>query len=314
MEDISDGFRWSGVELRHLVALETVAETGTLASAARRLGYSQPAISQQLATLERLVGTRLIERRAGGRGVTVTEAGRRVLRHGGAILAQARAADAELRALDAGATGTLRVGTIQSIGARIVPELLRRYDEQMPDGDVQLVEDGWDQRLLDRVETAELELSFGFLPVRDGPFEAVELLRDPYVLLVAADSPLAAAKRPLALRRLENVPLIVCSQSDAADVFCRAHGIGPQIRYRIDDNETLVGLAGRGLGAALLPRLAVDPARGDVVPVELAVEPPPRLIALVWHRDREQSEAARLFIALARELCAELDPSAPAPV
>jgi hypothetical protein len=90
---------------------------------------------------------------------------------------------------------------------------------------------------------------------------------------------------------------------------CRAHGIAAQIRYRIDNNETLVGLAARDLGATLLPRLAVDPARRGVVPVALAVEPPPRLIALVWHRDREQSQAARVLIELARRLCMELGQS-----
>jgi len=306
MTDITDSFRWVGVELRHLVALKTVADEGSLAAAARRLGYSQPAVSQQLATLERLVGSRLVERRAGGREVSLTEAGRRVLRHGDAMLARAQAADAELRALQEGTLGMLRLGTIPSIGARIVPQLLRRYAERVPQVDVQLVEDAWDERLLARIETGEFELTFGFPPLRDGPFDCVELLRDPYVLLVAAVSARAAVKRPLALRRLEDLPLIVCSQSAAADAFCQAHGIAAQVRYRIDDNETLVGLAAAGLGAALLPRLAVDPTRRDVVQVELATKPPPRIIALAWHRDREQTEPARALVEVAQQVCAEL--------
>jgi molybdate transport repressor ModE-like protein len=306
MADINGGFRWAGVELRHLVALRSVADEGSLAAAARKLGYSQPAVSQQLATLERLVGSRLVERRAGGREVSLTEAGRRVLRHGGAMLARAQAADAELRALQEGTIGTLRLGTIPSIGARIVPRLLRRYAERVPQVDVQLVEDAWDERLLDRLEAGQLELSFGFPPFRDGPFDSVELLRDPYVLLVAADSPLADSKRPLALRRLEDLPLVVCSQSKDADAFCQAQGIAAQIRYRIDDNETLVGLAAAGMGVALLPRLAVDPAREDVVQVELATKPPPRIIALLWHRDREQTEPARALIEVAGQVCSEL--------
>jgi DNA-binding transcriptional LysR family regulator len=124
------------------------------------------------------------------------------------------------------------------------------------------------------------------------------------VLLVEAHSPLAEAKR-LALRRLEGLPLIVCSQSTAVDAFCEAHGIAAQIRYRIDDNETLVGLAAAGIGAALLPRLAVDPARSDVVQVELATKPPPRIIALAWHRDREQTEPARALLEVARHVCSE---------
>jgi molybdate transport repressor ModE-like protein len=306
MTDISNGFRWAGVELRHLVALKTVAEEGSLAGAARRLGYSQPAVSQQLATLERLIGSRLVDRRAGGRAAALTEAGWRVLRHGGAMLARAQAADAELRALQEGTVGTVRLGTIPSIGARIVPQLLRRYGERLPQIDVQLVEDAWDDRLLDRLEAGELELSFGLPPLRDGPFDSVELLRDPYVLLIAVDSPLASAKRPLSLSRLESLSLIVCSQSTAVDAFCQAYGIATQVRYRIDDNETLIGLAAAGMGAALVPRLAVDPARSDVAQVELATKPPPRIIALARHRDREQTDPVRSLVEVAQQVCAGL--------
>jgi DNA-binding transcriptional LysR family regulator len=306
MKDISDAFRWSGVELRHLIALKTVVQEGSLARAAGRLGYSQPAISQQLAALEKIVGTQLVERGVGRREVALTEAGRRVLRHGDAILARAGAADAELRGLEEGTVGTVRLGTIPSIGARIVPTLIRRFADRVPDVEVHLVEDPWDSRLLDRLEAGELELCFGFAPLRDGPFDSLELLRDPYVVLVAADSALAKAKKPLRLTQLKDLPLIVCSQSEAADAFCRAHGIAAQIRYRIDDNETLVGLAAAGMGAALLPRLAVDPTRRDVVQVELATKPPPRIIVVAWHRDRAQSESVRALIEVAGEACAEL--------
>jgi molybdate transport repressor ModE-like protein len=306
MSDINGTLRWAGVELRHLVALRTVAEERSLAAAARKLGYSQPAVSQQVASLERLVGSRLLERRAGGREVTVTEAGQLVLRHGIAILSRAQAADAELRALTDGSAGTVRLGTIPSIGARIVPQVLRRLASRSPAIEVQLVEDPSDSNLLDRLEGGDLELAFAFPPLRDGPFDTVELLRDPYVLLVAAGSPLASAKRSLGLGQLGKLPLIVCSQSAAADDFCRAHGIAAQVRYRIDDNETLVGLAAAGMGAALLPRLAVDPSRPDVVQIDLNVKPPPRIIAIAWHGDREQPESARALVATAQEVSGEI--------
>jgi molybdate transport repressor ModE-like protein len=301
---------WAGVELRHLLALKAVAEVGSLAGAARHLGYSQPAISQQLAALERLVGLRLVERRAGGRSVRLTEAGERTLGHAEAILVRARAAEADLGALERGVVGNIRLGTIPSVGARIVPDLLRRFARRVPDIDVQLVEDGWDDALWSRLESGALDLTFASPPLPERPFEFVELLDDPYVLLVASDSPLAAAKRPLSLDALADVPLIVCSQSADAEEFCRSHGVLTQIRYRIEDNETLVGLAAAGRGAALLPRLAVDLARLDVVQVELEKAPPPRTVALMWHRDREPSLSMRLLVSVAHEVCAEIERAA----
>jgi molybdate transport repressor ModE-like protein len=306
MEDISDGFRWSGVELRHLLTLKAVAKERSLAGAARKLGYSQPAVSQQLGALEKLVGSRLVDRRVGAREVALTEAGRRVLNHGEAILARAQAADADLRGLAAGSLGAIRLGTTQSIGARIVPLLMRRSTELLPDVGIELVEDAWDSHLLDGLEAGEVDVTFTFAPLRDGPFASMELLHDPYVLLVACDSPLADQRRALSLRRLAEMPLIVCSQSTAADAFCEAHGIAAQVRYRIDDNETLVGLAAAGMGAALIPRLAVDPARTDVTIVDLEITPPPRIVLLAWHADRRMSAPVQTLIDAAREICAEL--------
>jgi molybdate transport repressor ModE-like protein len=290
--------------VRHLIALRAVAEEGSVAAAARRLDYSQPGVSQQLATLERLLESRLVERRPGVREATLTEAGQLVLRHGAAMLARAQAADADLRQLQGGSVGRLRLGVFPSVGARVVPPLLQRLAENWPHVDVLLVEDASDRRLLEQVEEAELDLAFAMLPLADGPFDAVEVLRDPYVVLVAADSPIAKRTRALGPRELGELPLIGFRHSQAyPEAFLRAHGIAARIRFRIDDNETLVGLVAAGMGAALVPRLTVDPTRDDVVQLEIAAKLPPRLIAIAWHRDRELPQAAADLVEIARALC-----------
>jgi len=119
--------RWLGVELRHLAALQAVAEEGSFGRAAARLGYTQSAVSQQIATLERLVGERLVDRPGGPRPVTITQAGTVLLRHADGIIARLRAAQADLAALRDGSAGPLHVGTYQSVGARVLPEVMRRF-------------------------------------------------------------------------------------------------------------------------------------------------------------------------------------------
>src|SRR5712692_11976630 len=124
--------RWRGVELRHLVALEAVGRLRSFGAAARRLGYTQSAVSQQIAQLEKVVGAKLVERPGGPRAVSLTDAGRLLLRHADAIVARLAAAQADMAALLAGEAGPLRVGILQSVGARLLPRLIRRFKRDFP--------------------------------------------------------------------------------------------------------------------------------------------------------------------------------------
>src|SRR5262245_65622210 len=134
----SDG--WLGLELRHLVALKAVADEGAFGRAAQSLGYTQSAVSQQIAALERIVGARLIDRPGGPRPVTLTEAGRLLLSHAEGVTARLQAAQADLAALGAGDAGPLRIGTYQSVGAKILPTLLRTFCAEWPKVDITLLE------------------------------------------------------------------------------------------------------------------------------------------------------------------------------
>ena len=200
--------RWLGVELRHFLALEAVSREHSFAKAAVALGYTQSAVSQQIATLERLVGQKLVERPGGPKPVSLTEAGRLLLTHAEAIAARVAAAQADLTALEDGEAGTLRVGVFQSVGQRILPELMRRYLASWPKVGVSLTESADDSDLLAQVERGELDLTFSDLPLTEGPFESVELLRDPYVLVVPAGSEQAERHSPLSLREVAQLPLI----------------------------------------------------------------------------------------------------------
>jgi DNA-binding transcriptional LysR family regulator len=302
--------RWLGVELRHLAALQALAQEGSFGRAARRLGYTQSAISQQIAALERAVGERLVERPGGPRPVTLTEAGRLLLAHAEAIVARLKAAQADMAALSAGAAGSLRVGTFQSVGARVLPAVMARFVSAWPDIEIELRESAHDDELADWVERGELDLAFVMLPIDADPLETLQILTDPYQLVVRPDSPLARRDRTPTLREIAGERLIGyrdCRSSDMVEAQLRTTGIEPHFVFHSDDNGTLQGLAAAGVGVAVMPRLTVEPNDESVRIVDIGHRMAPRLIGIAWHRDRYQSPAARAFVETAREVCAELE-------
>jgi molybdate transport repressor ModE-like protein len=301
--------QWLGIELRHLAALEAVAREGSFRRAATSLGYVQSAISQQIAALERTVGQRLVERSRGAGRVELTEAGALVLQHSEAILARLQAAQADVAALATGAAGELRVGITQSVGVRILPPLMRRFGESWPDIRLRPTEAAADLALYDAVERGDVDLSFVELPTPPGPFESFELTADPYVLVVRRDSPLARGS--VSLDDLATVPLIghtTCRGLARVEAQLRARGIEPEFAFRSDVNATIQALVGAGVGAAVLPVLAVD-ASDPLTTMRELPGIPPRVLALVRHRDRHHSEAAQAFVEAAVAVCAELAPA-----
>jgi molybdate transport repressor ModE-like protein len=311
MESIIKADKWLGIELRHLAALEAVAREGSFGRAAESLGYTQSAISQQIATLERIVGERLVERPGGPRRISLTEAGRLLLRHAEAVTARLEAAHADLVALHDGEAGTLRVGIYQSVGARILPALMQRFIADWPGVDLHLVEVNSDSEpeVADRVERGELDLAFWVLPLAEGPLAGVELLRDEYVLVVPAASELAD-RESAGLADLGDVLLIgnqQCRTTLQAEEALRLSGLEPRVAFRSDDNGTVQNLVAAGLGIALVARLTVDESDPRVRLVALDPPIPPRRIALAWHRDRHRTPAARAFVELAAEVCRELE-------
>lgn len=297
---------WLGIELRHLVALQAVADEGSFGRAARSLGYTQSAISQQIAALERIVGQQLIDRPGGPRPVTLTDAGSLLLTHARGINARLAAAEADLEALGAGDSGPLRIGTYQSVGARVLPTLLHEFRAEWPKIDIGLVESHDDLELLELVERGEVDVTFCVFPLEPGPFESVELMRDPYVLVVPADSPFVTRGKTPTLREILDQPLIsyrTCRTTQRVEERLRLAGRDPEVVFRSDDNGTVQALVASGVGVALVPRLTVDPADESIAVVELGDRVPPRIIGVAWHSDRQLTPAARMFIEAAQAVC-----------
>jgi DNA-binding transcriptional LysR family regulator len=241
--------------------------------------------------------------------VSVTEAGALLLRHADSIVAHLDAAQADMAALAEGAAGALRVGIYQSVGARILPALLRRFQEEWPRVEVRVKEETDAADLLRLLEHGELDLTFADLPLPEGPFESQEVLVDPYVLLVSAKSELAERDSPPTLRSLSGLPLIGWRSTDEPERYLRGHVPDLNVVFRTDDNGTMTALVAEDMGAAVVPRLVVNPRNPAVTALPLGSRIPPRHIAVVWHRDRYRSAAAEAFVELARELGESYVPS-----
>lgn len=292
---------WSGVELRHLVALEAVAREGSFRRAAARLGYVQSAISHQIAGLEGLTGKRLIERSRGTRPLALTPAGEILLAHADAVIARVRAAQADLAALDGGGAAALRVGATADLLARLVPSLLRVYGAP-----VTLHETSSTPALLALLVRGELDIALAETPLPKGPLDAAPLCLDPFCVLLRAGAPLARRRKPVECAELARLPLIAHAPSRAhVEEQLRARGVDARFVLQAETGVGVRGLVAAGLGAAVVPRLATDDRRSETEVVELAEGAvAARTIAAVWSRTEPLRRDAAGFVEAARSACA----------
>lgn len=295
------------LDVRRMRVLREVAAHGSFSAAAESLSFTQSAISQQIASLERIVEGRLFVRPGGRRPVAPTELGGVVLRHAERVASVLRALDADLAALADGTAGVVRVGTFPSAGATILPDIVRRYRATHPGIRIQLEEMGYEHELLALLDTGAADLTFVQLPVT-GDVAWIELLRDHYALLVPADSELAALPTPPPLHEIAAMPLVAYHRTYGAEALLLARGLTPNVVFRTDERQTLQSLVGAGLGVALVPTIGSAPNPATVL-VDLGDALPPRIIGLAWSRQRELAPAARAFIALVESLA----PIRPAP-
>lgn len=276
---------FSDVDIRHLQALRAVATEGSFGRAARSLGFSQAAISQQIASLEKSLDISLFDRPGGPRAVRLTPAGSLVLRHAEAVLDRLTAAGAELAELKAGTGGRLVVGTFQSVAVRLLPGVVARLKAESPDLDIRVdLVDDYDA-VVSGLREGRLDVAFVEAQV-DEPDIATDLvLRDPFVVVLPAGDPTLAdladdAAYPL--ERLAERPMIGqghCSAVRQLEASLGTHGLAPRYVFRTDDNGALQAMIRAGVGISVAPLLAVDEADPGV---SVRLTDPPLLMRDVY--------------------------------
>ncbi len=296
------------VEIRHLTTLRTIADEGSFIGAADALGYSQAAISQQVARLERAVGQQLFDRPGGPRPVTLTPAGRLLLGHATAIQARLALAEREMSDLLSGTAGRLRCGTFQSVSVQLLPELVREMRAAAPNLDIHLVEQDLNDSLVDLLIAGEIDVTFLEGPYNDSRLELIELGADPFVVLLPRESDLTrlAKGKTFPTRLLAQAPMVGehdCSTQTRIDVGLRDAGITPRYVFRASDNGAIQGMVRAGLGPAVMPLLAVD--TNDPGIVVKALDPPiePRMILIALRKGATLLPAAEQFVRIAKHEC-----------
>jgi len=282
---------WVGVELRHLVTLAAVADWCSFRAAAEELGYVQSAVSQQIATLERAVGTRLVERQRGQRGVSLTAAGQVLLEHGRAIASELQAAQVDLARVGPARTRSLSVGLAPGLSGTLLPMIMPEISRRLPGAEIVVRDVEREDELTMLVERGDLDVAVGSPPI-EATLTRHNLLDDPYVLLVARDSPLALAQAPPSAAEIAALRLMAPPSGSGfahAEEVLAAHGIYLGDAPRIPAGPGLQALVASGHGAAIVSRLTIDTGHPATCAIPLTPLVPERSIALFWHRRRRST-------------------------
>jgi len=286
-----------------LRAFLEVARRGSFTSAARALGWTQSAVSRQISSLESaLGGAPLFDRLH--RGVRVTEAGRVLVPHAEAVVERLQRAGREIAALGELTGGRLRLGAFASADAALVPRAIAAFRARYPAVRVTR-EEGLTPALLARLTAGELDLAVvsttGRVPL-DG-HTLHHLLDESLYVAVPPGHPLAA-EPSVELSQLADADWISGSPNPEGTLLDTAlsHGFRPRVAHVLTEWTAKQGYVAAGLGVTLVPSLAAESIRPDIVLLPLrSPKTPPRRVYAATPRGRTPSPAAVAFLMALRE-------------
>jgi DNA-binding transcriptional LysR family regulator len=299
-------------DVKQLRVLKAVAEHGSFSAAADALSYSQPAISQQIAALEKRAATTLVDR--GSRGVRLTDAGRALVEHAEVVLARLAAAEAELDAIAGIRGGRVRLASFPTAGASLLPPAVAVFTDRYPDVELTFVEQE-PEEAAQMLRAAELEIAMVFeygdvnQPEFARLFEGIELhhlVDDPMYLALPREHPLARKQR---VRLEEFADETWIQETDAHSwcggfhaACCEAAGFDPKVGFQSDDYNVVQGLIAAGVGISLVPGLALTNVREDIAIRSLGRRAPARRIAAATLSGRYRSPAVEAMLEILTEV------------
>jgi DNA-binding transcriptional LysR family regulator len=286
-------------ELRSFVA---VAELGSFRAAADELSISAPALSRRVDRLERVLGTRLLERTT--RRVALTNVGRIFLEHARAALDELEGATLAITELAEQRVGLVTVGCVPSAVYYFLPEVLKAFSRKYPRIRVRIIDEGANEVLASVVD-GRADFGLNFIGSQTPGIEFSALYRETFVLAVRRDSPFAKRKS-INWSEIGELPFISVARTSGnrllLDVALAKSGIRVNSQYEVSHVSTLLGLVEAGLGVAAIPRLAMPTAthHPTLAAIELSKPSVDRTVGLITRHGHKLSPPAAELVALLR--------------
>lgn len=275
------------IDVHRLRTFRAVIASGSVQGAAINLGFTSSAVSQQIAALQRETGLQLFEK--SGRGISATPTGRSLAAESDELMRELARLDGVVDDLREGRSGTLVITCFASAGEQWMPRIARTLQREYPD--VQLTVDLNEYALQAGPARPDIEIRNEVPdepPTRIAGHTRHELAQEPYVAVVAEDSPLAALET-VPLSALESQRWVVDNTNDAVGSrivrdATRAAGFTPRYAAQTDDHHTSIAFAAAGIGVAVIPRLAIGVLPPGVCARPIS-EPTPQRRIVVFVRD-----------------------------
>jgi DNA-binding transcriptional LysR family regulator len=261
--------------------------------AAEALGTSQPALSRSLARLQADVGVPLFERV--GRSIRLTRFGELFLVRVERAFKEIDEGRRELADLAGPDQGSICLGFLRTLGAKYIPQLVRRFSAAYPRVHITFVQNN-SAMIEEQLARGELDLIFVAVPTSNPDF-AWTRVADQELVLIVPRSHRLAHRRQVRLREVSNEPFVSFKAGHAirrlTDDLCRAAGFTPLLSFEGDDSSSIPGFVAAGFGVAI-----VAPEIGrfaDVVSLRIAEPVARRAIGIAWMENRYMSASARMF-------------------
>ena len=275
-----------------------IIESGSFSYAASQNFVTQSAVSQQVRSLEEKYDCRLIER--GRAGVKPTPAGQILYAASKEIVRRFLELENRLREIGSVVAGSIRVGTVYSVGLHELPPYLTEFLRSFPAVNVHL-EYLRSNKIYEDLIEGKVDLGVVAYPAKRSQIVSVPFRHDELVLAIPPDNPLAKHSK-VAVGQLQGQKFVGYERDiptrKASDRILRDHGVKPNYVLEFDNIETIKRAVEIGLGCAIVPRMTVENeiARGTLRMLEFQEGTFLRPLAIIYKRGRELSPAVRKFI------------------